>query len=1076
MILKFLILSLLFSVQVFAQVTEQKTIPELRQDLEKIEASLATTQEKMKTIGDARFLPELYFILAELQVSKARYLYNIKRLQNKGVPTEEIDFTFEKKPKLQAIETYQKILDKFPNSPDRDKALFYMAHEYRELGDLDKMITTYQKLTKDYPQSLYWSESQLIVANFIFEQKKDVDFALELYNSILVRRPDHFTPLARFKSGFAYINKALWKEALLAFEGVLTTDTSIDMSKLPDIYKKTDVRRDALIQMVWPYSELSKKDLEKLGPGKTDPLEYFKKLSNNLVSFERVLQRLGRRLIVKKRFLEATRVYFALLQISGDLDTRIEAVDSTYKAMKDSQLPWPINGYVEEVAKTINMVKFTKTLKEKDKRVTLNNFEIYARDVATRMQRRARTTKAKADFELAVLSYRDYLWAFPQNKYSLQMQLNLAETYFNMGDLLQAGLNYEIVAARTRDQAKQKNYYDSALQSYTTSLKESAKLNLLELTEARNGLRSVGHVFMQKYKNDKAIPEVMFNIGRTLYDERTFDDAVKSFEQYLARYPRDKDSALAVDLILDSYNQREDYDGLVAAGNRLLKNKSLAQPVLANISEIIKQAAFKKIQTKSGDASSSGYAKNLLQFAEKYKGSNLGEQALYEAFVTLKAKKDPEAYSPGETLLLKYGNSKYAKEVVAQMGQMALTTADFRRGSSYFEVYAQKYPQDPNAKSLLQNAAQMREFMGDYREAAKDYQTLGDREGVARNYYLASDWAALSTAAAGVSGVKGAYWQGLAQYRNGNIAASKPALQQAASSQGGTFEEKTMSAHALYLLATEALKAYQQVQMSAGKETQAVQTKNQMLQSLTQQLNQVIQYGNGRWTIAALYGLGKANTEFADFVRKAPTPSGLTGPQQQQFKNALQTQASQFEKAAEGFYKQCLSNAEKFEVFTQFVKGCQSKGREQVDEASETKLVTRASQVAPPGATSIRRKLYDEPRNIKLLIQLSQVYSQNRDYAMAQAILNRAAEVSPNTAVIFGLQGSNSLFMNDLESAFQKFQKALKINSREATSLWGLAGLYNAFGYKTKLNSTLSKARSVGTPLPPVHPFVSSVR
>jgi tetratricopeptide (TPR) repeat protein len=341
---------LLFASISNAQVTAQKSLEDLKRDLEKVESSIETTREKMKTIGDARFLPELYFILAELNVNKARYMIAIKQLSNKGVPPEELDFTNEKRPKLQAVELYQQIVDKFPTNQDRDKALFFQAHEYREMGEYEKMIQIYSRLTREFPNSLYWSESQLIVANYVLDKKKDVEFALDLYKQILARPTDHFTPLARYKSGWAYINQAKWKDALLAFEGVLTTDAKIDMSKLPEIYKKTDVKQDALITMVWPYSEIPQAEIKKMsGMRRDEPLPYFQKLSPNLASYQKVLRRLGSRLLTKKRFVDGTRVYFALLQSTGELEARMEAVESVYRAMKDTQQPWPIVGYVEEV-------------------------------------------------------------------------------------------------------------------------------------------------------------------------------------------------------------------------------------------------------------------------------------------------------------------------------------------------------------------------------------------------------------------------------------------------------------------------------------------------------------------------------------------------------------------------------------------------------------------------------------------------------------------------------------------------------------------------------------------------------
>src|SRR5690606_1221789 len=123
------------------------------------------------------------------------------------------------------------------------------------------------------------------------------------------------------------------------------------------------------------------------------------------------------------------------------------------------------------------------------------------------------------------------------------------------------------------------------------------------------------------------------------------------------------------------------------------------------------------------------------------------DQALFEAFNAFKAKKDPKAYDAGEQLLLKHGDSKYAKAVVSEMGKMALITADFRRAANYFEAYSQKYPLDSESKNLMKSAANMRENMGDYEEAKKNYNFLGDKLKAAQMDYMAANWTALERSA-----------------------------------------------------------------------------------------------------------------------------------------------------------------------------------------------------------------------------------------------------------------------------------------------------------------------------------------
>ena len=1060
-----------------AQVAQQISLEQMRQDLAKINKSVDETETKVKEVRDARFLPDLYFALAEFLVEKARYMYAIKVAKNKGTPMEELDFNMEKRPKFRAIEIYDILIDKFPKLPERDKAIFFKAHELRELGRLEDMVRAYAQLTREYPKSAFWEESQLVIGDYFFEEKKDVDLALEMYHKILKRKVGPFTPLAHYKIGWAYINKNKFEKSLLSFERVLTRNQNVDLSKLPDLYKKTDVRREALLAMVWPYSEVKKARLKQLGRWRVNPLNYFRRLSPDRISYEKVLSKIGRRLNIKKRFPETTKAYFELLRVSNDIDTRRDAIERAYVAMKNTLKLWPVRGYVQEVAKTIAEIRYSDSLKKAEIKKALHDYEIFARDVATRSNKRAKKTLLKEDWEWTIRDYNAYLWAFPDSKRAPLMRLNLAESYFNAGNIIEAAKAYEKLVPFTKNSKRKKSFLESSIQSYISAIRNQSKLSRLELTEVRSGLRDVGKQYIGLYPNEKSVPGIRFNVGQTFYDERNFVEAVKAFKDYIKRHPGHKDVSIAANLILDAYNQKEDYKNIIKEGKALVANKNIKDPALKNqVMQIIEQAEMRSVQAQAGDVSSPEYATSLLRLARKYKGSALGDKALYEAFVALRSKRDPRAYQSGEQLLMQHGKSKYALEVVSAMGQMALTTADFRRASLYFELYAEKYPGKKDSRDLLRNAATMRELMGDYKVAARDFRKLNDYTSVAKMDFLANDWASLLRSAPQARGVEASYWEGLAQYRLRGISAARAALEKTSQIGGNTYESQEMAAHSLYLLTMDTMERYNQIRMSPGNETKAVNSKAAMLRDLDNKLNSVIKFGNGRWIIAALYGLGQANREFAQFIKQAPMPKGLNGAQKKQYKQVLSQQAAQYSKASSNYFKQCIQNAEKYEVFTLFVRGCQSRGKIKVDEAKETRRYGRAQEKSPPGAKQLRNRLYDSPRDVNLLTKLARIYVQSKDYSMAELILNRALEISPNNGTVAASIGVVHLHKNDLGAAKKAFDSALKISKNNALALWGIAGLHKQFNFKKKFGRSRAAARRAGNPTGLTHPFIQAAQ
>ncbi len=1054
----------------------ERSLEELRADLKKIEASIEATREQLRTIRDARFLPDIYFALAEFHVDKSKYMFAIKLEENKGTPQSELDFTLEGRPKRQAIEIYQNFLDKFPSHPDRDRAYFFMAHEYRELGDLEPMMKTYIRMIKEYPNSRFWEEAHIVLGDYFLDIKKDTELALENYQKVLKRQAGPFTPLAHYKSGGCYILLEKFWDAMLSFEKVLTEGAKVDTSTLPELYRKTDVAAEALVSVVRPYSEIKQAELQKSGAWRTNPVQYLYTLSNNEINFQKALKRMGQRLKIKNRLVEATRVYMELLRLNRDLETRLDAIEQVYENMKNSQKSWPVRGYTDEIAKTIAQIRYSEKLNDAEKKKDITNFEVFLRDAATRQHERAKQTQQESDYRLALNDYKNYLWAFPRTKYTRSIQLNMAETNFHLKEYVEAGKYYEIVALATRDKNRRYQYFKPTAESYTLALKQPGKLDRTQLAQARYGLRDTAQQFIRHYPRDAAVPMLSFNVGQTYFDERRFDRAVAAFKSFIKAYPNHENLSLAANQILDALNQKEDFAGIIREGKAIIANAQIRNEGLKNdISEIVRQAEMREVQMKAGDFSSPEYAQKLLKFAQKNKGTTLGDSALYEAFTALKSKRDPRAYEPGEQLLEAHGNSRYAKEVVHEMGKMALATADYRRAATYFETFALKYPKDPESKDLILNAGKIREMSGDYEQAIKDFRFLGDNEGVARAMFRQQNWQALEGAARKTSGLKSVYWQGIALTRMDNFAAARPLLQRASSGSPSSPEEQEMAAHALFLLSAEALSKFERIQMVAGQEQKSVADKKSQLNAVTNQLKKVIAYGNGRWTIAALYSLGRANKEMTDFILNVPLPDGLSSAQVQQVKQQLKQNAEPYRKIADDFYKQCVNSAEKYEVFTLFAVGCVSKGAKEVREDDELRPVKSSVSGDPRGVEDLRKRLYDEPRNAKLLNELAGHYLKAGDHSMGIVLYQRSLEVEPNNADTLALLGMAHIFANNLQEAGQTFLKALKTQANQATALWGLVGLYNEFQFKAKYRSFLNKAKSAGRPQGPIPSLVQKV-
>ncbi len=1021
-------------------------VGELKRDLAQIERRIDETKAKIRDVKDARFLPDLHFLLADFYSKQSRYLYQIKVLEAKGEDAQdEVDFSAELKPKHLAIETYNGIIEKFPNLERVDEAMFLKAHELRELGQLPEMSQVLSQIGQNFPKSPFWEESQLILGNYLLDHEKRVNQALEIYDRIVKRSPNVFTAFAHERRGWCYIHRKEFENSLRAFEEVFRTYQEGDRKSVVDEIRNRDVRRDALVSMVWPYSEVSEKRLAQMGGGRIEVIEYFRSLAPDLGSYRASLMKLGQRLDLKRRFVESTKVYFELLRVATDVELRVDAIERLYLAVRNTNKRWPLHGFVEEVTKTLGRMEFDERFREKRKKA-FHDLEIFARDVATRSHERARKTNLKEDYDWAKRDYLAYLNQFEDAKYSHKMRLNLAEVYYHMNEWTLAGRNYELSALDIEAIRKKQPILRSSIYSYVMALKDPDERSRLEIRQARSGLRDVGKLYISIYPKDPAVSDIEFNIAQSFYDERKFDVAIATLKSYIAKYPRSRKTALGVNLLLDVYHQLEDFDSLLKEAKSVLANRNIRdRSIRISVSQMIQQIELKKIQLSSTDDDEE-YSAHLLRFAKQYKGSPLSEQAAYEAFLKLKQSGDPKAYEVGEQMVLQHRTSDRTKQVLLDLGRTALTTADFRRAAGYFELFGERYKGDPLKSELLGSAAEIREHLGQYKMASHDYLQLGKWKDVARMDYMARDWSSLARTSKKVGGVTGDLWLAMAEYHLRGFRAAERSLRRSAEGTATTPSEQSDRAYAQFLLAVGQMERYDRIRMKRGLESRAVMEKGRLLEEITKSLNGSAQAGEGQWVVASLDGLGRVHKEFADFLKESDVPKNLRGQMRNVYKQELRKQIAKYETLAKGYFRRCIDLATRHGIVSDYVQSCRTSGLARSkpfeDQLPKYRSLAKAQNSR---IESVRAKLFNDPKNEKLFLELAQHYYDSKDYLMSQMVLDHLIKMNPNNGKALSLRGTTALAIHDPQQGYIWFKKALKVDRGNRDAQSGLARIARDF-------------------------------
>lgn len=1032
-------------------------IKKIKSNLAKTQKSIDLTKERIKSPQDVEFLPDLYFSLAELLLEKSRFMYSLKLELKLGTPADEIDFTAEKRVKQEAIEIYQNIKERFLQFGQRDRVLFVLASELKDLNDSDAALKVFKELIEKYPQSTYWEKAQLTVGN-IFYDKKDFEFAKQQYVKILARDEKSVFAVAYYKMGQCEIYLDHFLESMIDFEKAVEISKKFKSQLTTPENEQDNVKEEALIASVWPITELSPEQLSKY-PKFLKPITYYLGLSDDKAMYRRVLLRLARRFAVKNRDFEAAQVNYEILRTADDPEMRREALENYYFKMKSSKKDLFPDQLAVVMRDTFRSFKLQK--------IDYRKYEPLYRDVATSINRIGQTSKRKLDLENAIASYRDYLVYFPTNKFQKDIKVNTAEALYNAGKLIEAGKEFSELARGKVTAKEKKEFISSALKALSENFAKSSENTVLEKSQGRYLYRQAATQFIQSYPKDPEVNQVAFNIAKTYYDEKDYKSAVPQLKKFLVQYPKSTHGQEAVLLLLDTYYTRDDLKGLVQEGRNVLSIAGLNIEVRKKVQDIVQQSQLKDMRNLAGEFGSKDYSNKILQFAKSNKSSGLGETALFEAFVSLRSSNDEKLFSVGEDFLGTFPSSTKCKEILLSMTQTAVTTVDFARASKYLVAFAQKYPQDPQSKNFTVQAAQIAEQMGYVDESVTAYRQLGQLNKVASQLEKSGNWDELQKMAPQLKGARSLFYSGIAYLRTNKKAEAIGLFRRLLQQGAAAADEKEYVAHAGYILADQDITDYNESFKTTAFTPKNLTAKINQKQEIERSLQNIISIGVGPWTIGALYLSGKINSQLTLFLKNARPPAGMDD---KKLAGILAPQIKNYYGLATASFKKCAEVAETNDVFTDVVNACRTQNL--AYQMPTTNKVNRAVASINPDLMAAQKALYKNPRDTKTLYTLVQRLTQSGNYQQAFATLSRLIEFDPSNTTRLSESGVLSIYLNDIDLAMATFKESLKKDPRDTTALWGLASVYQKFGFSQQSGKYLKLARAAGRPKGLTHPWM----
>lgn len=434
-------------------------------------------------------------------------------------------------------------------------------------------------------------------------------------------------------------------------------------------------------------------------------------------------------------------------------------------------------------------------------------------------------------------------------------------------------------------------------------------------TENDRAFSEAIELYVQRFPDDPDLPEVLFRQGRLYYDRAVYDPAVRLFGQLLERFPTSRYATQAGELILDSFNRAADY-GNIEAWARRLKAAPAFQSAehQRRLDTLILQAAFARGEQLAGRGEHREAAEAFERAAREFPNDERARQALYNAGLERQRAGDLSgAAASYERLVERYPGSREGAMGAWNAAQMYESIAQFRDAARFYEVYGERFPQGERGEDALYNAALLRLAAGDHDAAvaaATRFLERFPRSALADEVtFLSARAHAAARRHAEAARVYQDYvrrsrdvnriveaWTRLALVwtEAGNREETARALEQAARTGRGALrrlstEGRYFTAQARYLQGEAVLREFEAITIDGdvGGLRRRLERKSQLLRQAAEIFRDVVELRVAEWVTAALYQVGRSYELFANALREAPIPAGLTDEEEQAYRDQL---------------------------------------------------------------------------------------------------------------------------------------------------------------------------------------------
>jgi tetratricopeptide (TPR) repeat protein len=1017
----------------------------------KVDFAIDDTKIMIQKSHGTDFAPDLQMRLAELYSERARYAWLVayEKQRARGQDEKAVESPEARLLKNLAIGTYTRVVREFPTYPRNDEALFLSGHEYRELGDFDKMTETYQRLVSTYPNSPHLLEAYLALGDHAFDTN-DVKTAEQYYQKILAAPASPVHALARYKLAWIRVSQQDCRAAVTLFETVLRDHSANPSAVLLRTQKDLNVMREALVDLSYCYPEVY--------PDRP-PVEYFRPLATSTGDYLAAMRRLASRYVVKEMPAQAAVAYREVLDNAPGDDDAIETARRLHNSVvKGNAFDHPADD-VRRIVYTLDARLVDYRLPAASRTKLVEEFELYVRDLATRAQLAAKDKPNDAMQSAVADAYKIYLDRFGTAAAAPDIRENWAETLLAAKRYYDAGRAYAQVAAtspKTDDTRKRSRL--NAIAAYQKAL-DAPSLPPADRAMAWGAVRTLGREVIAETPNDPAILGIKLGVARSYYESGDYETAANLFYAVARQYPSTNEGAAAAHLSLDSLRLADNLEGIETLGRRLVADTRIAEDVRKELNDIVLKAGQRQLAEVT--ASDTGdREEQLLALAKRHQGSQLGEEALYNSLAVAKSDGDTERfYALGDEFLATYPNSPKRTDVLSGLAAVASDSGDFSKAAKYLSTAYAADPQGKDALERLYSAASIHAVLGDPAIAA-EARTLADRGNpkvddllvlTARSGNLSALESVLASPS--INSPTATFFRGFMSFSHGDYTTARATLY----NLSGAPPDLVGRAHFL-----EGEMAYAEFRRVGTKDDvgATVDANVKALAAVTKAFRPVIEGGEIRWAMAGLARVADANMKFAAFLRGLQLPANMSATDQANIKTALGAQADEAEKRAADMRGTCVKEAKKHELFSEAARSCLL-GQSLPDTIPMYVSVSGKGGSEPAAAAAFHKTLLKNSKDVNALLRLTEIHLGMGDAGVALLLIERAEQSAPKSGEAKNLRALALYAVNEPQDAGDTFKEAVALEPSGQRWHLNLAAHYAVFGHVDRAKAELQKG---GTP------------